>query len=59
MPRNASSAHAAAPSQQRFDDAGADAVGAVRGLWLIAPLGAAACALLAFLGIRARLEEYR
>lgn len=46
-------------SQRRFDDAAADASGAVRGLWLVVLIAAAACALLAFLGIRARLEEYR
>jgi hypothetical protein len=48
-----------APRQQRFEQSADDAVAAVRGLWLALPVVAGVCALLAFLGIRRRMEEYR
>jgi len=48
-----------AVAQDRFDHATADAASALDGLWLAIPLAAVLAAVLALLGLRQRINEYR
>jgi hypothetical protein len=46
-------------AQDRFSDDAADAASALDGLWLAIPLAAVLAAVLALLGLRQRINEYR